>query len=51
MGLEIRAVVESGTAILDKIGGARGDVFRHRPVLRRSDWPRILWRALRGTGA
>jgi phytoene synthase len=51
MGLEIRAVVEGGTAILDKIGGAQGDVFRHRPVLRAVDWPRILWRALRGTGA
>jgi phytoene synthase len=51
MGLEIRAVVESGTAILDKIRRVRGDVFGHRPVLRRSDWPRILWRALRGNGA
>jgi squalene synthase HpnC len=50
-GLEIRAVVEGGMAILDKIRAAQGDVFRHRPVLRGSDWPRILWRALRGTGA
>lgn len=46
MGLEIRATIEGGAAILDRIEAARGDVFRHRPVLRKRDWLRILARAL-----
>jgi phytoene synthase len=46
MGVEIRATIEGGAAILDRIEAARGDVFRHRPVLRASDWLRILARAL-----
>ncbi|APV50505.1 squalene synthase HpnC [Betaproteobacteria bacterium GR16-43] len=46
MGLEIRAVVAGGTRILDKIDAARGDVFRHRPILGKGDWARILGRAL-----
>jgi len=46
VGLEIRAVVAGGAAILDKIDAVRGDVFRHRPVLRKADWARILARAL-----
>ena len=50
LGLEIRAIVEAGTAILDKVDRVGGDVFRHRPVLRRADWPRILWRAFLGSG-
>jgi phytoene synthase len=45
LGLEIRATVEGGLAILDKIGAARADVFRHRPVLRRPDWLRMVARA------
>lgn len=46
MGLEIRATIGGGAAILDRIEAARGDVFRHRPVLRATDWLRILARAL-----
>ena len=46
MGLEIRATVAGGARILDRIDAARGDVFRHRPVLRTPDWIRILVRAL-----
>ena len=46
LGLEIRAVVAGGAAILDKIEASRGDVFRHRPVLRRRDWVAILIRAV-----
>ncbi len=46
MGVEIRATIEGGAAILDRIEAARGDVFRHRPVLRAPDWLRILARAL-----
>lgn len=46
LGLEIRAVVAGGATILDKIDAVQGDVFRHRPVLRKADWVRILARAL-----
>ena len=46
IGLEIRAVVQGGLRILEKIEGARGDVFRQRPVLRAWDWPLMLTRAL-----
>lgn len=44
--LEIRATVQGGLAILDKIDAVAGDVFRHRPVLRGADWIGILARAL-----
>lgn len=46
VGLEIRATVQGGMAILDKIDAVAGDVFRHRPVLRKRDWLKILLRAL-----
>ena len=46
LGLEIRATVAGGTAILDKIDEAGGDVFRHRPVLRKLDWLKILARSI-----
>ena len=45
IGLEIRAVVQGGLRILEKIERAQGDVFRHRPVLKPLDWPLILCRA------
>lgn len=45
IGLEIRATVEGGLAILDRIEAARGDVFRHRPALDAAAWARILTRA------
>lgn len=45
LGLEIRAICAGGLRILDKIDAAGGDVFRHRPVLKRGDWPGILWKA------
>ena len=45
LGLEIRATVEGGLAILDKIGAVRGDVFRHRPLLGKADWMRMVARA------
>ena len=32
--------------ILEKLERVRGDVFRHRPVLKAFDWPLMLWRAL-----
>ena len=51
MGLEIRATVAGGGIILDKIEAAHGDVFRHRPVLTKLDWIKILARAMTKTGA
>lgn len=46
IGLEIRATVQGGLRILEKLEGAEFDMFRHRPVLTWSDWPLILARAL-----
>jgi squalene synthase HpnC len=46
IGLEIRAVVQGGLRILEKLERVRGDVFRHRPVLGALDWPLIFCRAL-----
>jgi squalene synthase HpnC len=51
MGLEIRATVEGGLAILDRIEAARGDVFRRRPTLTKLDWMKIVFRAIARTGA
>ena len=46
VGLEIRATVQGGLRILEKIERAGYDVFRRRPVLRGLDWPLLLVRAL-----
>jgi phytoene synthase len=46
LGLEIRATVQGGLRILEKIERAGYDVFRRRPVLRALDWPVIVMRAL-----
>jgi phytoene synthase len=46
IGLEIRATVQGGLRILEKIERARCDVFRQRPVLKWYDWPLIMARAL-----
>ena len=46
IGLEMRATVQGGLRILEKLERARCDMFRHRPVLRWHDWPLILARAL-----
>jgi phytoene synthase len=45
-GLEIRATVQGGLRILEKLQAAGWDMFRRRPVLRWYDWPLLLWRAL-----
>ena len=50
IGVEIRATVEGGLAILDRIEAARGDVFRHRPTLRKIDWMKMIARAAINTG-
>jgi squalene synthase HpnC len=46
VGLEIRATVQGGLRILEKIEQAGYDVFRARPVLNALDWPLLLLRAL-----
>jgi squalene synthase HpnC len=46
IGLEIRATVQGGLKILDKIQAAGYDVFRRRPVLRAFDWPLLLLKAV-----
>ncbi|MBS1227259.1 MAG: squalene synthase HpnC [Proteobacteria bacterium] len=46
LGWEIRLTVQGGLSILDRIDRVRGDVFRHRPLLRRADWLRMGGRAL-----
>ena len=46
VGLEIRATVQGGLRIVDKLAAREGDVFRHRPVLQWFDWPLLLARAL-----
>jgi squalene synthase HpnC len=45
VGLEIRATIQGGLRILEKIERANYDVFRRRPVLRTLDWPLLLFRA------
>src|SRR5262249_6953923 len=46
IGLEIRATVEGGLRILEKLERAKCDMFRRRPVLKWFDWPLLLARAL-----
>jgi phytoene synthase len=46
IGLEIRATIQGGLRILDKIEAVGYDVFRHRPVLGFFDWPVLLLKAL-----
>jgi squalene synthase HpnC len=46
VGLEIRATVQGGLRILEKIERVGYDVFRRRPVLKPLDWPVLLLRAV-----
>jgi phytoene synthase len=46
VGLEIRATVNGGLRVLEKVEAVGYDVFRRRPVLKWHDWPPLLWRAL-----
>ena len=46
VGLEIRATVQGGLRILEKIERVGYDVFRRRPVLKPFDWPMLLLRAV-----
>ena len=45
IGLEIRATIQGGLRILEKIERVDFDVFRRRPVLGAFDWPLVLLRA------
>ena len=45
VGLEIRATIQGGLRILEKIEAAGYDVFRKRPVLTPLDWPMLLLKA------
>ncbi len=47
IGVEIRATVQGGLRILEKLRAARGDMFHNRPVLRWPDWLLVLGRAVR----
>jgi hydroxysqualene synthase len=46
-GLELRLVVQGGIRILEKIAAMDYASVRLRPVLRKTDAPRLLWRAWR----
>jgi phytoene/squalene synthetase len=46
IGLEIRATIQGGLRILEKIEAVDYDVFHKRPVLRPMDWPRLVIKAL-----
>ena len=50
VGWELRLMVLGGLRILERIEAADYDVFRRRPTLSGSDWPRLAWRALRYEG-
>ena len=46
IGLEIRATIQGGLRILEKIERAGYDVFRRRPKLHALDWPLLFLRAV-----
>jgi squalene synthase HpnC len=46
IGLEIRATIQGGLRILEKIERTGYDVFRRRPVLRSFDWPVLFLKAV-----
>ncbi len=51
IGWELRLVVQGGLRILESIEAVDYDMFHHRPTLAKSDWLRIVWRAIRMTPA
>lgn len=46
LGWELRLIVAGGLRILERIEVVGFDVFRQRPTLTRTDWPRLMWRAI-----
>ncbi len=49
IGLEMRMIIAGGDRILTKIAAVDGDVFRHRPVLKKPDWALMLCKSLLST--
>lgn len=47
LGWELRLIVQGGLRILERIEHAGYDVFRARPVLKKTEWLKLAWRALR----
>ncbi len=47
MGWELRLVVQGGLRVLERIAAMNYSTMQRRPVLRASDAPAMLWRALR----
>lgn len=47
IGLEMRMIIMGGETILRKLHKSKGDVFRHRPVLKPIDWLYMSYRAIR----
>ena len=47
IGLEMRLIIMGGDRILQKIHGVQGDVFHARPILQATDWPHMIYRALK----
>lgn len=46
IGWELRLVVQGGLRILDKVQAQQGDSLHTRLTVRKTDLPRMLWRAL-----
>ncbi len=46
IGLEMRLIIAGGARILHKLAATNGDVFNHRPVLKKTDWLYMLYQAL-----
>ena len=46
IGWELRLVVQGGLCILDKVEAQHGHNLHTRRTLRKTDTPRMLWRAL-----
>jgi len=46
IGFEMRMIIAGGECIIGRIAKVNGDVFRHRPVLNKWDWSKILIKAL-----
>ncbi len=47
VGWELRLVVQGGLRILERIDTCGYDVFRARPVLTKTEWLKLAWRAAR----
>ena len=48
IGIEMRMIIGGAERVIYKLKNVRGDVFKHRPILKTWDWPVILLKALLG---